>query len=78
VRDDLGIAGGGKLPAAAPQLVAQFDVVVNLAILHDGNRAVVHGDRLVSSGDVDDAEPRRSQRGRRVAERPAVIRAAMP
>ena len=59
------------------ELVAQLDVVVDLAVLRDGDRAAVDRDRLMAAGDVDDAQARRAERRRSVDEQAAVVRAAV-
>ena len=63
--------------AGALELVAQLDVVVDLAVLRDGDRAAVDRDRLMTAGDVDDAQSRRAERRRPVDEHAAVVGPAM-
>jgi hypothetical protein len=46
----------------------QLEVVVDLAVLDDLDRAVLVSDRLVTARDVDDGEPARAERDRAVHE----------
>jgi hypothetical protein len=77
MRDDLRVAGGRASPARARQLIAQFDVVVDLAVLRDGDGPVVDRDRLVPARHVDDAQARRADRHDAVHEVAEVVRPAM-
>src|SRR5436190_12272799 len=71
MRDEIHI--GARLePVAAPLELRQlFDVVVELAIADDRDRAVFVVDRLVTPGEIDDGEPAHPQR-RRFAVVPAL------
>ena len=57
VRDHLGVALGREAVAARAQLVAQLAEVVDLAVEHDDDRAVLVGDRLIAGDEVDDSQP---------------------
>ena len=58
LRDHLGV-GGGREPASEPfQLGAQFDVVVDLAVLHHPVARALVAQRLVAALEVDDREAR--------------------
>ena len=46
------------------ELALQLHVVVDLAVLRDGNPAVVDRERLMAAGNVDDAQTRRAKRHR--------------
>ena len=43
--------------AAAHELRRELPIVVDLAVVDDGDRAVLVVDRLLAAGDVDDGEP---------------------
>ena len=77
VRQDLGVAAARKGVAAAPQVVTNRGVVVELAVLNGPDRAVLVRERLVSPLDVDDAEASRTDRGTRRHVRAVVVRAAV-
>ena len=53
VKDDFSVAGGGELVTEADELVAKFDVVVDLAVEDQGNVIVVGTHRLRSGDFVD-------------------------
>ena len=57
VGDDLGVAAASRSawPSRA-QLVAQLAEVVDLAVEHDADRAVLVGDRRIAGHEVDDRE----------------------
>ena len=48
--------------AFALQFLSQFDEVEDLAVVHNHGIAIGAEDRLVTSGDVEDGEPRCAQR----------------
>ena len=73
MRDDFGVAVGPGPPARARELLAQLDVVVDLAVLRDGDRAFVYRDRLMTAGHVDDTQPRRPERRRPLDEVALII-----
>src|SRR5262249_4647806 len=81
MNDDFGVAMvGGKPVSGALELLAQLDVVVDLAVEDDRNGAVFVEDRLLTGGHVDDrqtAHPQRYVRRLPVAGgvRPAVAQA---
>src|SRR5579862_8786183 len=60
--EHLGVAARGKAVAGELQLATQGVMVVNLAVEDDGNRAVLVGNRLVTPGNVDDAQTPHAQR----------------
>jgi hypothetical protein len=76
MRDHFCIAGGGGVSAAPFELAPELDVVVDFAVLRDGD-AVADADGLVSAGDVDDAEPRRAECGGTIGKETPVVRTAM-
>ena len=60
--DDLGVGMiGGEAVAGALELLAQLDVIVDLAVEDDGDGLVLVEDRLLAGGDVDDGEPPRPE-----------------
>ena len=58
------VAIGAEGVAVALELAPELRVVVDLAVLDDDARAVLAGDRLIASGEVDDREPPRRERDR--------------
>jgi len=54
--DGFGVALGAEHIAVAPQFIHQLEVVVDLAVEHQGHRLVVIEDRLLAGGDVDDGQ----------------------
>ncbi len=68
---------GVEAHAPALRLSAQFHMVENLAVLHQGDSPVVADEGLVTTGEVDDGEPSVANRHARSAKCAAVIRAAM-
>src|SRR5438094_3945856 len=77
VRDHFGVARGREAASGAPQLVAQLDVVVDLAVLHHRDGAAVDRDRLMPAGDVDDAQPRGRECRRWIDKCAAIVGAAV-
>src|SRR5579884_1451585 len=61
VDDDLRIAGGREAVAPREQVPPQLPVVEDLAVVHDPDRPVLVGDRLVAACEVDDAQPAAAQ-----------------
>ena len=57
VDEHLGVAARREAVPGALELVPQLAVVVDLAVLDDGDPAVLVGDRLVAGREVDDREP---------------------
>ena len=53
----LGVAVRAEGMTPALELAAELGVVVDLAVLDDGARAVLVRDRLIAAGEVDDREP---------------------
>ena len=62
VDDRFGVAVGAERVAGAHELLVQLLVVVNLAVEHDADRAVLVEDRLLAAFEVDDAEPAHAER----------------
>src|SRR5207245_1428893 len=54
VHEHLGVAVRAEAMAGALELTPQLPVVVDLAVLDDGDAAVLVGDRLVARLEVDD------------------------
>ena len=77
MRDDLRVTGGREHTAGALQLIAKLDVVVDFAILRDGD-AAVDRDRLMSAGHIDDAQSGGAEPDGAVEERAVIVRAAVP
>ena len=63
VHDHLGVALRGELVAAAAQLLPQLAVVVDLAVHHDDDGAILVEDRLVAGAEVDHAQALDSDAG---------------
>lgn len=61
VDDDFGVRSRPEAVAARRQVRAQRRVVVDLAVAHGDDIAVLRGDRLVAGGEVDDREAAESQ-----------------
>ena len=57
VDDRLGVGARAQRVPGALERVVQLGVVVDLAVLDDGARAVLVRDRLVAAREVDDREP---------------------
>ena len=57
VHEHLGVAVRAEAVPGALQLLHQLAVVVDLAVLHDDDGAVLVRDRLVAARQVDDREP---------------------
>src|SRR4029079_12029849 len=62
---------------ASRELLAQFHVVVDLAVLRHGDAAGVYRDRLMAAGEIDDAQTRGADRRRILREVPLIIRPAV-
>ena len=77
VNQDLGVAVRAERVARTLQLGHELLVVVDLAVLHDDDGAVLVRDRLVAAGEIDDREPPCREPDGAVDERAAGIRAAM-
>ncbi len=75
--EDLGVRVRRETVAAALQLTAQLAVVVDLAVLDDGDAAVLVGDRLVAVLEVDDRESPHRQRNPALVEETIAVRSAM-
>ena len=77
--DDLGVGMiGGEAVAGALELLAQLDVIVDLAVEDDGDRLVLVEDRLLAGGDIDDGEPPRPERNARPLPEAGRVGPAMP
>src|SRR4051794_2336772 len=59
MHEDFRVACGRKARAERLELVAEFDVVVDLPVLDDPVASVLTRQRLVAVSEVDDGEPRR-------------------
>src|SRR5882762_5432240 len=70
VQQDLGIRVGPEPVSATLQVGTQLRIIEDLSVEHDPPRAVLVGDGLPATGDIDDAEPRASHRGSSVAIHP--------
>ena len=57
---------------------AQFDVVVNLAVADDVDRAILVGDRLVAGLQIDNAQAAKPEPDARRGEKAFAIGSAMP
>ncbi|OPZ08741.1 MAG: hypothetical protein BWZ10_02631 [candidate division BRC1 bacterium ADurb.BinA364] len=78
MNDRLGVAVvGGEAMAAGGQRRAQFAKIVNLAVEHNGDGAVLVEHRLGAAGQVDDAQAAVAQPGRTENLDPFAIRPAM-
>ena len=55
-QDHLGVRAGVQAHALGAQFGRQFDVVEDLAVLHDGDLSVIGHERLVAAADVDDGQ----------------------
>ena len=77
VRQDLGVAAAREAVPAAPQVLTDRGVVVELAVLDRPDRAVLVREGLVPALDVDDAEAACTDRRARRDVRAAVVRATV-
>jgi hypothetical protein len=77
VQVDLGVARRAEAVPAPFEGRPQLEVVVDLAVLDDLDRAVLVPDGLVAAGEVDDGKPARRQSDRAVDERARAVRAAV-
>ena len=59
------------------QFAAQFLVVVDFAVEHDGDIAIFRQNRLVAGAEVDDLEPRRAHGAEARLEHTLLVRSAM-
>ena len=66
-----------ELMAAGFKVPPQLDIVEDLAIEHDPDRAGLVGDRLPASGEIDDAQARVSQTYGTIDQHASAIRTAM-
>ena len=62
VREHLGVAAAAKPMPVGREPAAQVVVVVQLAVLHRPDRAVLVRERLVTAVDVDDGQPPHAER----------------
>src|SRR5277367_244968 len=67
----------GELVSVAKQILAKFRIVVDFAVQHHPNAAVFIRNRLVTAGDIDDAQAPKTQPDARSRVNPFVIRASM-
>ena len=77
VHDHFGVAVGRETMAAFFQLGPQGAIVIDLAVVHDLDRAVFIPDRLIAARHVDDRQPPHRQPQAAVDEEPVAVRAAM-
>ena len=77
VDDGFGVAVGAEAMALGDELLAQFLVVVDLAVEDDPDAAVFVGDRLVTGAEIDDAEAAHADAAGPVGVDAFVIRPAM-
>ena len=78
MRDRLAIALRAEAMTASAQLVAQLTVVVDFSIEDEGDRLVFVGERLIATGDINDAQTAHGQADIAVDEVAGAIRTAMP
>ena len=78
VGDHLRIRLRREAVAERLELLAQLDVVVDLAVLHHPEAPALVGDRLVATVEVDDREPRVRHPEAAVEIEPDAVRTAMP
>ena len=77
VGEDLGVAAATEAVAAPAQVVPNGVVVVQLAVLDRPDRFVLVSERLMTVGDVDDAQTADAERDAGSREEAAVVRAAV-
>src|SRR5687767_4593735 len=77
VNDRFGVGPGPVGVPGGLQLFPDCLVVVDLAVEHDPDRAVLVRERLMPGGEIDDAQPSMAERGTMVGVEPRVIRSAM-
>jgi hypothetical protein len=77
MEDDFGVRLGLKPVTFALEIRAKLDVVEDLSVERDPQRAVFVRHRLAAAGHVDDAQPRVRKSGGRIRVQAAVIRTAM-
>src|SRR5207244_2408078 len=77
MNDRLGVGTGPELMTASLQLLSQLEVVVDLTVQDRMHPSRLVRDRLMSVGDVDDAEPACSERDALFDDAARVIGAAM-
>jgi hypothetical protein len=73
VGDALSIRISGKGMPALQQFVAEFPVIVDLAIEDDGNRTVLVVDRLPPAVDVNDRQTSHAKPDLVVKEKPVIV-----
>ena len=71
------IAVGVEAMAECLQFAPQFHVVVNFAVEHNGDIAVVRDNRLVAATEVNDLEPRRAHRAHARLKHSLLVRPTM-
>ena len=77
VRQHLGVALGREMMPLALELLAQFHVVVDLAVLADPDAAILVGQRLATGVQVDDRQSGRADDGPAVPRVVQVVRPTM-
>jgi hypothetical protein len=77
VDDDLGIGIRRETMTLRLELGAQLEVVVDFAVVEDGDGAVFVEDRLMSAGKIDDRQAAHAERHGVLDEVARVVRSAM-
>ncbi len=74
----LGVAMGAKHVAPRAQLVDQAPIVVDFAVVDEGDGTVLVIERLASTGDVDDRQPPVCESDSRLDVKPLAVRSTVP
>ena len=77
MEDDFGVAVGAEDVALCLQLGPQVEEVVKLAVEDDAARVVLVPNRLLTAGEVDDAQPPHAEKDALPAPRSDFVGAAM-
>ena len=78
MRDRLAIALRAEAMTALHKIVAEFAVVVDFSIKDEGDRLIFVGERLIATGDIDDAQAAHGQADIAVDEVSGAVGTAMP
>ena len=78
MRDRLAIALRAEAMTALHKIVAEFAVVVDFSIKDKGDRLIFVGERLIATGDIDDAQAAHGQADIAVDEVAGAVRSTMP
>src|SRR5882724_1500168 len=76
--DYLGVGCGPKRVTASLEFGHELDVVVNLAVQHNRDRAILVENRLMPALEVNDRETPHSEEGRAAFAKTGIIRPAVP